>query len=367
MKKVLLGTTALAALVALPLTAQSAEKIKLGLGGYYRAMVVWGNQDDGAVVGDEFRDHGIARESEIYFSGKTTLDNGIKVGVMVQLEGETTGDQIDNSYIWTAGGFGRVELGSTWSPSVIMSKGSVGEMLDSHSDFASHIHVRSMTGQYLTTYGGNSHLSLEPDDILVYYSPRMGGFQLGIGYSPEDKTGGDEDTSALDSEVDGTMYNEMLDVAVNYIGKFGGASVALFGSLYTTETEPTAVGAVAGADAEGFSVGGQISMSGFTVGGRYTETDDRAGAGLDRESWRMGVAYGTGPWTVGAVYYSQDDTRASGQDDEMRIISVGAQYAVGPGIKLFGGVQDFDWEDDGNNPANEGDATVVVLGTKLSF
>lgn len=367
MKKVLLGTTALAALVALPMTAQASEKIKLGLGGYYRAVVVFGDQDDGATHGTDLRDHGLGRESEVYFSGKTTLDNGIKVGAMIQLEGETSGDQIDNSYIWTSGGFGRVEFGSTWSPSVIMSKGSVGDMLDGHGDFASNVHYDSHTGQYLTTYGGNSGLALNPDDLIAYYSPRMSGFQIGASYTPEAKVGTDEDGSALDSEIDGTMYNEMFDIAVNYVGKFGGASVAAFGSYFTSETEAASVGGTAGSDADGFSLGGQVSMSGFSVGGRYTEIDDHAGAGLDRESWRVGVAYGTGPWSVGIAYMQQDDTRASGQDDEINLISIGAAYNVGPGVKLFGGVQDVDWEDDGNAAANEGDATLVIIGTKLSF
>ena len=136
MKKVLLGTTALVALGVLPIAAQAADKIQLGLSGYYRFYAVGASLDDGTdassptgmEVGAGIRDHGVGREGEIHFRGQTTLDNGIKVGVRVELEAETSLDQIDNSYIYFDGGFGRVEMGSMWGPGVIMHYGSTGHV-----------------------------------------------------------------------------------------------------------------------------------------------------------------------------------------------------------------------------------------------
>ena len=116
MKNILYGTTALIAVSMVAGSAGAAEKIKLGLGGYWRAAIHMGdtnNDSAAAATASDFRNHGFGRESEIYFSGKTTLDNGIKFGVMVQLEGETSADQMDNSYIWSAGSFGRLEYGET--------------------------------------------------------------------------------------------------------------------------------------------------------------------------------------------------------------------------------------------------------------
>jgi hypothetical protein len=104
MKKALYGSTALAAAGLLAGAAQAADKIKLGVGGYFQAFGVYSDQDDG--VGEpaaNLRDHHIAREGEIYFRGSTALDNGIEVGVLVQLEASTCADQIDQSYIWFEG------------------------------------------------------------------------------------------------------------------------------------------------------------------------------------------------------------------------------------------------------------------------
>ncbi len=91
----LLGTTILA--MGLPLMAsngaQAAEKIELSLGGYWHGIVTYGRQSDGlGQPGANIRDHGFGQESEIQFTGRTTLDNGISFGVNVQLEGESSAD-----------------------------------------------------------------------------------------------------------------------------------------------------------------------------------------------------------------------------------------------------------------------------------
>ncbi len=46
--------------------------------------------------------------AEVRFKGETTLDNGLTVGAQIELEGENAGDQIDKSFVYWSGGFGRV-------------------------------------------------------------------------------------------------------------------------------------------------------------------------------------------------------------------------------------------------------------------
>ena len=114
MKKVLYGTTALVAVGALAAPAQAADPIQIGVSGYwygYVGLEVDGQDDNIGEPGANKRSHALWHESEVKFSGETTLDNGITVGVDIQLEGETTGDQIDENYIYIEGNFGRVELG----------------------------------------------------------------------------------------------------------------------------------------------------------------------------------------------------------------------------------------------------------------
>ena len=126
MRKVLLGSTALVAagLVAgTSAPAQAAEPIKLSLGGYYQAFFTVRAQSDvdnegvGAgqnTFGNDETVHytDVQQEGEVWFVGETTLDNGIKVGVNVQLEAETQGDQIDEHYVYFSGNFGRLVVGA---------------------------------------------------------------------------------------------------------------------------------------------------------------------------------------------------------------------------------------------------------------
>src|SRR5262245_50450049 len=91
MKKVLLGTAAIAlGLAFTPGTAHA--QVKLGLGGYAKLYGTWVDQDEQgddpdtvgiATSSDEsrnVRDLDIARDTEIHFTGETTLDNGLTVG-----------------------------------------------------------------------------------------------------------------------------------------------------------------------------------------------------------------------------------------------------------------------------------------------
>ena len=88
MRKVLLGSTALVAagmLAGSGAPAQGAEPITLSLGGYYQAFFVIRAQSDSGAR--DIRHSEVQQEGEVFFSGSTTLDNGITVGVNIQLKG----------------------------------------------------------------------------------------------------------------------------------------------------------------------------------------------------------------------------------------------------------------------------------------
>ena len=91
MKKVLIASTALVAAGLMTAgTASASEKIKLNLGGFSKWWVVgaWQNASykDAAVGGAQPVAVDIKGDNEVYFGGSTTLDNGLKVGIDIQLE-----------------------------------------------------------------------------------------------------------------------------------------------------------------------------------------------------------------------------------------------------------------------------------------
>ena len=113
MKKVLLGSTAIVAagMIASAPSAIAAEKMKLSVGGYMEQWFGFTSQDD--ATGQDYSGFSTVSDGEIHFKGSTKLDNdnGIKIGVNVQLEAQQGGDQIDEQYMTVSGGFGQIIIG----------------------------------------------------------------------------------------------------------------------------------------------------------------------------------------------------------------------------------------------------------------
>ncbi|MCP4393231.1 MAG: porin, partial [Alphaproteobacteria bacterium] len=116
MKKILLGTTALVAAGVISSAAQASEPIKLEVGGYmdWWVAAVDQKEDYENETGIQSNNVDVFGNGEIHFKGSTTLDNGVKLGVQVELEGgnRSESDPIDESYITVDSQYGRVVLGS---------------------------------------------------------------------------------------------------------------------------------------------------------------------------------------------------------------------------------------------------------------
>lgn len=363
MRRKLLTTTALCALTlsAFAGNAIAAEKIKLSLGGYYHAFAVWGDQDDGAGQGAAgVRDHGLARESEVFFSGSSKLDNGLVYGVNIQLEGETSTDQIDESYIYVQGGFGRVIFGSddpasdslsVSAPQVIQGVG----LGDSDLVFSA-LPNSSGAPNVIADISGDS-------DKLTYISPRFSGLQLGASYTPDNT---EELGGALRSKATASQQSELVEVGANYARTIGNVDLALSISYAGGDLEVAAAGAE---DQEQWGAGFSLSFKGFTVGGAYLADDQgTSGANTDREDYHIAATYETGPWLVGIEYAHAEVEEGAGLgEDETDGLQIGGAYTVGPGVVLTGGLTWWDADDNLNAAASENDSVEFIIGTLISF
>ena len=392
MKKLLYGSTALLAAGMLASAAQAADKIKVGVGGYFQAYGFYIDEDDGVgEPGANRRDHGITREAEIIFNGKTTLDNGLEVGVQVQLEAETCADQIDESFLWFEGGWGRINLGSENSAPYLMQYAAPAAILGFGPNSPNH--RIPQPGSNRATIAPSTLQNMTSDsEKLTYFTPRIAGFQLGLSYTPENceeigfgiasatgnTCGGSYGGARPDNDVG--QFSEVFEIGANYVQKFGDFNVALSGGYGTSDLEASPAG-VNLDDRRQFSLGFNIGWGGFTVGGAWLDDDDApltgnfAAAtlpGIDVTDWNIGVRYVTGPWGVGVNYaYKEVDLGAGGGEDELNMIEVGSSYALGPGIDLTGGVQWWNWDSEqAAGPARtaaENEALVFIVGTTLSF
>ncbi|MEQ9638469.1 MAG: porin [Alphaproteobacteria bacterium] len=363
MYRILLGSTAMAMVFGAPLAAAAADKISLSLGGYYRFFGVVGSQDDGVgEPGAGIREHGVAREGEVYFQGKTRLDNGITVGVTVQLEAETSGDQIDESYIWFDGFFGRLELGSEDDATEQMLYGAPTP-IDGHGvNSPTLFHAASGANAIGTTA---TFITFGDRDKIIYFTPRFSGFQLGVSYAPDNS---EELGAGLRPDITPGQQSEILTAGINYVNSFGDFDVAIYAGYGQADLETTT--ATATEDLEAYGFGAEFGYMGFTLGGSYRKIDDAAALpDTDRHDWNIGLAYSTGPWTIAGAYGHGEIDAGVGipGEDEIDHFEAGVTYALGPGIKVIAGLQWIEFEDNLGAPAAENEAVIGLLGTKLSF
>jgi predicted porin len=131
MKKLLIGTAAIALVASFAASPANAQ-VKLSVGGHTKLYGSWLSQttanDDLDTVAltppttatseqQDNRSVDILRETELHFTGETTLDNGLTVGFHSEIDldgtdaGANDGLHTEESYAYFSGAWGRVNLG----------------------------------------------------------------------------------------------------------------------------------------------------------------------------------------------------------------------------------------------------------------
>ncbi len=364
MKKVLLGTTALVAAGMIASSpALSAERLSVKVGGYMEQWMGYASVDDNA--GRDVDGFDIKSDSEIHFTGMTTLDNGIEFGINVQLEANSnSGDQIDESYLIVKGSFGEINLGDENSAMYKMHYAPTdygiglnsGDQIDWAAVSGSGL---STSGYFRNPYGSTFIEPAAANDStkLTYYTPRFGGFQLGASYSPD----GNQDNNNTPNRD--AVNSDMVAVGANFKGDFAGASVGVSAGYGTFLNAPS------NADEPiAYNFGLTIGFGGFEVGGSYAKADDNNN-GNDGDGYNIGVAYTTGPLGVSLTYFTGEReglNTAANPQTEQKTVHLSANYTLGPGVTAAAtlGHANFDSSTTG---INENEATYLVTGIKLSF
>lgn len=324
-KKLLLGSTALVGAFALATPALADIEVTLS------GQVEFGVRVHDEEARDESnRGYYIFMDSETKIQAEGAADNGINYSGKVELETDADVQNLnaDETVLAFWGGFGRVELGR--------EDGAEDSMFVAGEDFAAGTGGidGDLENTTLAVVAGSGDAGK-----VTYYTPRVGGFQLGASFTPDtgdDQTGSDDDAGDIE---------EHFGVGANFTTAAGGAdiTIAAVGSFGSSE--------VGDEDLEDFSVGGGVEFAGLGIGAGYVSHGDLG----EGDGFTVGAKYGFGPANV-SVGYSLDDRDDA--DDEVGFLVFSADYGVFPGVTLKGDVGFND-----NDPDAGGEETTAGVVT----
>ncbi len=383
MKYFLYGTTALATaglIAGVAGTASAAERIKIGVHGYHQQWLTAVSQDyddnRAGATGAEGSTNVVDQKhnSEICFIGETTLDNGLTFGLNVQLEANSSGDQIDESYMYVqSDSLGKLILGDENNAGYLLhvTAPNGGVSMDSGDIINNNMFQNPGLNLYDSAVG-TTNLRFGDNDSgkISYISPRFAGVQLGVSFIPQFEAGGDDNSSVKVRGATNARSNNVNNGwagGINWTEDFNGFGVKLSGGYMYGQTAADSVTATDD-DLSAFNVGGQFTYAGFAFGGAYNKGIEGGSPArrINSNSWIVGANYSTGPYVVGVNYMNGSGNPTSNNGKEhLQQLALSGTYQMGPGIRLVGGLFQYDGENEDNSFENDGWGGTV--GFKLGF
>ncbi|KLN60856.1 hypothetical protein WH96_10355 [Kiloniella spongiae] len=354
MKKFLLASSAMVAATAVSAPA-FAEDGKINLSVFTQFHASSTDADNNA--DDTNNGHDFNTNSEIKLTASNTADNGLKYGLVIELEADQDStNNADENYIWLEGDFGRIELGDQdgAKDGLLVTGADVGlmyGMIDNPTG-------SSVSGGSVTAGTGADTAADVADSSdatkITYYTPNFNGFKAGVTYAAD----GSQGNAVSEREVD-QFGEQIIEAAVAYSGSVNDFSIeAGFGGTYLDNTNlPSAVDENT---VWGVQTGINVGYAGFTVGVGYSYEDGDEFFD-DQHSFDAGINYTTGPWQFAvAGVWSETDYEAT---DEITntAISAGVQYEVAPGLSVYGSAITGDYE------GGSDEFTSVQSGVLVSF
>jgi len=370
----------------------ATSPISVVVGGYHAQIFGTASNKDNISTSTvhtnaSFNKTGQHSDSEIFFGGRTTLANGISIGFDVQLEGNTSSDTIDESYLFVDGAFGRLILGSENAADSIMHVGAPGVSATAQISYGS-TNGPNVGNWIQRPTAVVAHLNSEPgcdagagnampvsncdQQRVTYFTPRVSGLQVGVSFTPNYSTGGGLTTSFEDTNGLANRRLERHNVwsgGLNYTNRFGDIGVQLSAGVSAI---PSLQGATAGTVGAGkvtdASFGGTLEYGQYAIGGHYRRVNAENSVS-DGSNWSVGARYTSGPVQLG-IYHQQSEAEGTltvvGKD-KFSAQQLAGSYNLGPGIDLVGALFKAKWQDETSTPANNNSGAGAITGIVMRF
>ena len=379
MKKVLLGTTAIAVagfVVGSAATANAAEPISVGINGYWKSAMAMINEDnDDGNLSDARNSHALGSDVEMSLSGATTLDNGLTVGFNAQLEGGndaavSSGEAFDEAWFYFSGAFGELRMGKVESARQ-QAGVTFGGGAASNFGVNSPFFIFGNGGGNLFTRTNDDGIGNEDNVKLVYALPSFNGVNLAGSYAPNDAE--NQQYGGNTGDTAGALQNN-LAVGANYTADFGGGSVTLRGGYeaYVLERcNASAATQTCNDNPESVNLGAAVSFGSVTIAADTLTTSQvtQTTTGTDRErsDHHVGASYNMGATTISLGWGHSEVEQTNLTTDELDLYELAASYVLGPGIDVQAAIRSGEFDDETAGDNNDNSWTSILIGTSIGF
>jgi outer membrane protein OmpU len=326
MRKLLLGTSALAAVT---LTANTALA-DLSISGYYEWSYKSTSSTIAANDGTSF-----GNDSEIKFSFKNKTDSGLEVGMAVEMETDSAG--IDESNMYISGGFGKLVLGQ---------QDGVGESyaIDAEDVVSEEIQQYADDSSYGLASGDSDIVQMASDNNKIsYHIPAIGGLKAGVSFT-------DAGTNGASGTQDITTFG------ASYTADAGGASVTVGGATSTQDV----AGAAQDTDSQNIGVKVNSGNISFIVAQSQYEA-----VGADEEAQGAGASMKISDnLTLGLFTNKIEDDTSS---EEYTNTGAEIAYTIASGLTAYLNVEDYDYKPGTANGMVADSGTASKLTIKAKF
>jgi len=299
MRKLLLGTTALAAAATLSANALA----DVAVSGYYEWRYESRSSNTTSLDGTKF-----ASDSEIKFVFSNKTDNGLDVSMKQELLSDGGDTTVQESALYISGGFGKIQLGSDDGINDGSIPSAPNDLVSEEMFSVSASNNLGITNGDMANLGGN-------DNKIVYYTPAMGGLTAGASFADSGEVGSSDTT----------------EYGLGYSMEAAGASVYLSYATGTTENSTQ--------DIDSSTVGVTVETGGITFAiaqAQYEAEND------DEQGTSAAVKFGVADGMTLAAYTAEVEDDISGEENS----NTGAEliYTIASGLRAIVTVEDYDYK-----------------------
>jgi len=321
MRKLLLGTTALAAAATLSANVAVADvSISGAFEWRYNSISSDITANDGTST---------VTDSEIHFKFSNKTDSGLTVGMTTEMFADGGDTAIEESYLHISGGFGKVVLGTD----------------DGVGDYYG-VAASDLPGEEIFQIGTSASIAVKNADysnlssnsqVMSYHLPAMGGLTGGISYENSGATGATDST----------------EIALKYTMDAGGANITLGGATGTTEATSQ--------DEDTQVIGVKVTSGNITVAASQSTHE---ASGSDEESNGFAAQVKVSDAMTLTVHTTETDD--SSTSEEYTNSGVEVKYSIASGLTAFLNVEDYDYKV-GTSGGNADSGTASKLTIQASF